>query len=217
MRDSNKNRISEEHGEIMLESSIILVSVLILLMALLSITFMFYQQAVMTSIATEIAEDVAKNLKFTDLEIGTTTLTADDYDNTQMFRSNFGQVSLQNAKQSLANTYSTERLALASFGLNEGTFETTIDLKVSGIGRMYAVVTVSQPSEFFLSGVLEMLGIADKETMFSATAYAECTDMIGYSSMVNFTDYATQKLSVFEAFGDFYVSVKKFIQTLMGN
>lgn len=217
MQISTKNKIAEERGEIMLEASIILVAVLILLMALLSITFMFYQQAVMTSVATEIAEDIAKNLKFTDLEIGAATLTAEEYEKTQMFRSNFGQGNLQDAKEALADTYSAERLALASFGLNEGTFDAEVDLKVSGIGRMYAVVTVSQPSEFFLSGVLDMLGIADKETMFSATAFAECTDMIGYSSMVNFTDYATQKLSVFEAFGDFYVSVKNFIQTLMGN
>ncbi len=217
MQNSNKERIAEERGEIMLEASIILVAVLILLIALLSITFMFYQQAVMTSVATEIAEDIAKNLKFTDLEIGTSTLTASDYENTQMFRTNFGQSALQKAKEALADTYSVKRLALASFGLNEGDFETQVDLKVSGIGRMYAVVTVSQPSEFFLSGVLEMLGIADQETMFAATAYAECTDLIGYSSVVNFTDYATQKLAVFESFGDFYVSVKNFIQTLMGN
>lgn len=209
-------KFKEEGGEVMLEASIILVAILILLMALLSITFMFYEQAVMTSIATEIASDVAKNVKFSNLEIGTSTITPSDYDDTQMFRTNFGQFSLQDDKEALAKTYARERMRLASFGMNSGTLEVECNLKVSGIGRMYAVVTVSRPTEFFLSGVLDLLGITDTKTMFSVTAYAECTDLMGYSAMVNFADYATTKLEVFGPFADFYVSFKKYVQTLLG-
>ena len=217
MQKSIKGKIADNRGEIMLEASIILVAVLILLMALLSITFMFYQQAVMTSVATEIAQDVAKNMKFNALPIGTSEFDKEDYNDTQMFRTNLGQIWLQTAKEELADTYSVKRLDVANFGINSGDFEVSVNLKASGIGRMYAVVTVSQPSEFFLSGILDMVGMADEKTTFSATAYAECHDMIGYSSMVNFTDYMTTKLKAFNAFGDLYVSVKGFINILLGN
>lgn len=215
MLKMNTTKIKEERGEIMLEASIILVAILILLMALLSITFLFYEEAVMTSIATEIASDVAKNVKFTDLDIGTTSISPSDYEDTQMFRTNFGQFSLQDDKEALAKTYALERMRLASFGMNAGTLEVECDLKVSGIGRMYAVVTVSRPSEFFLSGVLDLLDITDTKTMFSVTAYAECTDLMGYSATVNFTDYATTKLEVVDDFADFYKSLKEFVQTLL--
>ena len=86
MRTAKQNRWKNENGEIMLESSIVLVFVLLLLMALLSITFMFYQQAMLNTVAAEIAADVAKNLKYTNLERGNDEITLDNYDGVKMYR-----------------------------------------------------------------------------------------------------------------------------------
>lgn len=216
MRRAMKEIVKGQRGEVMLEASIILVAVLILLMALLSITFMFYQQALMTTIAVETADEIAKNLKFTDLKIGANTLKASDYQDVQMFRTNFGQFSLEDDKEDLAKKYVASRLKLASFGLNPGEVECSVDLKASGIGRMYAVVTVSQKTDFFLSGILDMLDITSEKTLFSTTVYAECTDLIGYTSMVNFTDYLTGKLGLLEPLGDLYGSLRNLAQNLMG-
>ena len=51
MKKTYNGRVLMEKGEIMLESTFILVAVIILLLVLLSISFMFYQQSVMTSVA----------------------------------------------------------------------------------------------------------------------------------------------------------------------
>lgn len=216
MRKEITKKIEEERGEVMLESSFILVSVIILLLALLSISFMFYQQSMMNSVANEIAADIAKNYKFADLDMGSNTLTLNDVNETGMFRMSFGMNGLENSHESRAEDYANWRISFTSLGLNPQNINVDCEITRSGIGRAYVKVTVSQKTDFFLSGILDMTGVASKESLFSSTAYAECVDLMGYTSMVNFTEYASNKLSIFESIGNFYVSVKNFVQTLLG-
>lgn len=213
-----KKDCENQRGEVMLESSFILVSVIILLMALLSISFMFYQEAMMTSVANEIAADVAKNYKFTEVEVGE-NISLDIYDDedkrVKMFRMNFGKGSLERAHEDRAEDYAEWRIGAATLGLDSEDIEVDCEVTSSGIGRAYVKVTVSQKSTFFLSEILGMVGIMDEDSMFSSTVYAECVDMMGYTSMVNFTEYGSRKLHVFKGIGDFYNSVKGFIQELL--
>lgn len=206
-----------QRGEIMLEASFILVSVIILLMIMMSLAFLFYQKAMMTSVANEIAADVAKNYKFTDnFDMGRNEISINDVKNTRMFRMSFGMKKLERAHQDRSQKYAVWRIGLATLGLNSGEVQTTCDIKMSGIGRAYVEVKVSQKTEFFLSGILEMYNIADKETLFESTAYAECMDPMAYSSTVNFLNYFSNVFEPFNFIGDFYSSLKTFIEKLMG-
>lgn len=216
MEKALKEKIQDQRGEVMLESAIVLVPVLILLMALLSISFMFYQQSVINSVANEIAADVAKNYKFTELDMGSNSVTLGDVNNTNMFRMSFGKNKAETAHEDRAEDYILWRAPLTSLGLHPHSADVECEVKSSGIGRAYVKVTVSQKSDFFLSGVLDMTGIADEDTLFTSTAYAECLDFMSYTSMVNFTEYASNKLSIFNSIGGFYDSVKNLVQKLMG-
>lgn len=209
-------RIQDQRGEVMLESAIVLVPVLILLMALLSISFMFYQQSVINSVANEIAADIAKNYKFTELDMGSNSVTPNDVNNTNMFRMSFGKNKAKTAHKNRAEDYILWRAPLTSLGLHPHSADVECEIKRSGIGRAYVKVTVSQETDFFLSGILDMTGVANKDTLFKSTAYAECLDFMSYTSMVNFTKYASNRLSVFEGIGGFYGSVKNLVQKLMG-
>ena len=204
-----------QQGEVMLEASFILVSVLLLLMALFSLSFLFYQEAMMTSVANEIASDVAKNYKFADIEVGQSNITLDDTISVKMYRMSLGKRSMENAHRDRADAYVEWRIGLATLGINAEEVDVTCDIESSGIGRAYVKVTVSQKSDFFLSDVLEFLGIADENTTFQSTAYAECVDLMAYTSMVNFTKYGAKELEVFEPIGGFYNSVKNFVQKLV--
>jgi hypothetical protein len=226
MKQNNIEKMKEERGEIMLESSFILVSVIVLLLALLSISFMFYQQAMMTSVANEIAADIAKNYKYTNLDIAKNykytnlemdidPLTIDEVKGTGMFRMSFGMNKLEEEHKNRAETYANERIQKTSLGLNPKNIIVDCKITRSGIGRAYVKVTVSQETDFFLSGILDMVGVADKNSTFSATAYAECVDMMGYTSMVNFAEYVSKKLNVFNSVGNLYESVKKFKDELL--
>lgn len=214
MRETWKRKLKKQNGEVMLEASIILVFIIILLLGLLSISFMFYQQSLMNTIATEIASDVAKNYKFTSLKMGDDH-TLDDYNGTKMFRMSFGKNNVENAQEDRAEEYVDWRLPLASLGLDPEEVEVDCEIISSGIGRAYVKVTLSQKTDFFLSGILELMEITDENTMFGSTAYAECNDLMGYTSMVSFTQYGSEKLSVFKSVGNFYGSVKSLVENLL--
>ena len=134
MRCKISGKDASERGEVMLEASIILLSIMTLLMALLSISFMFYQQSLMNTIATEIASEVAKDYKFTEIEVGNSdySLTntygvnaggsayTKDERKTKIYGMSFGKESVESAHASQAELYAKERLEKASLGLNPG-------------------------------------------------------------------------------------------------
>lgn len=215
MESVYKNKNKSQSGEVMLEASFILVTVLLLLMALLSISFLFYQKSVMNSVAMEIASDVAKNYKYTEMEIGKQEIELSDVTSTKMFRMSFAKNSIENAHEDRAENYAEPRVNLTSLGINKENLDVDCEITSSSIGRAYVKVTVSQKTDYFLSGILDMMGIADEEVAFKATAYAECTDFMGYTSMVNFTEYAAEKLSIFNSVGHLYDSIKNFSEKLV--
>ena len=220
MKAINIAKVKDESGEIMLETSIILVAVIILLFALLSMSFMFYQETMMTSIASEIATEVAQNYKYTHTENGgRTTLEELDNDeislsnvrNVKMFRLSLARDVIKDAQVERAKSYGEWRLALSTLGLNSGDLNVDCEIIGSGIGRAFVIVTVSQQSDFFLSGFLDMLGITNNGQLFQATAYAECVDLMGYTSMSNFTEYVCTTFHAFNAFGSLYGSIKSLL------
>lgn len=207
-----------DSGEVMLESSFILVAVILLLLALLSISFLFYQQAMMTSVANEVAAAVAKNHKFTMVSTDANSVEPEQMKDVKLYRYTFGKLgknSVAKKHDALADTYASTRADLTGIGINAGDAAAVVEIKSTGIGRAYVKVTVSQKSDFFLSGILEFLGIYD-ESKFSAVAYAECSDMIAYASMVNLADYVGRSFSELEAFGDIYTNIKHIGDVLIG-
>ena len=214
--------LCQQQGEIMLEAALIFVPILLLLLMLLSLSFFFYQTALMTSVANEIAADIGKNYKFTELEMGQDTITLDDVTEARMFRMNFGKGfgknSMEGKHKKRGANYAKWRVGLTTLGLDAEDVTVECEIKGSGVGRAYVEVKVSQKTGFFLSEILDFLGITEKNTMFSCTAYAECVDLMAYTSMVNFVEYGSGRLEVLNINSDtnLYSSVKellgKFIQ-----
>ncbi len=214
MKRANKAQMKEERGEIMLEASIIFVPILILLFVLLSLCFFYYQTAMMDSVANEVAADVAQNYKFQNIAVGKNKLTYSDVISTKMYRTTFNMNSLEGLQKARADKYAQWRVPITSLGFNPDKLNVECSIEHSGIGRTYVKVKISQKTDFFLSGILDMTGITKKNTMFSATAYAECMDLTGYASTVNFTRYAADMLDAFSDVGEFYSSLKDLIEAL---
>ena len=122
------------------------------------------------------------------------------------YRTTLKAGTLEKAHDASLETRVQERLELTSFGINEEPVQVFYDIRISGVGRAYVEVTVTQKTEFFLSGVLEALGISDESMQFSATAYAECVDLMGYTSIVNLSQYITGSLSSYQSIGALYNS-----------
>lgn len=209
-----KSLRKSESGEVMLESSIILVSVLILLMILLSLCFMFYQQAVMTSIANELSSSLAKNYKYHTTDSRTDTFTVDDAKAQKKYRLNLGAGKMEDLHEAKAEPAAQKRFELTSFGFNSKGVTADCEVKISGVGRAYIKVTVTNKTDFFLSDILKWAGIID-DNGFSAVSYAEITDMTGYASTVNFADYVMGGLGAISGVGKIYVNLKSIMDGLL--
>lgn len=210
---TNQSKRGTQSGEVMLEAAIVFVPVLILLLALLSLGFWFYQTSMMTNVAAEIAAEVARNLKYERLDGHGDTLSVEDMVDLRMFRSTFGLNGLKNAQSQRAKDHADWRVPLTSLGFGAQDPEVTVKLESSGIGRTHVQVTVRQETDFFLSGVLKYAGIAEDHPIFGGTAYAECVDLTEYTSMVNLVRYGSEELSVFSSFGKLYRAVKDLLET----
>lgn len=210
-----RENLRKQQGEIMLEASLVLVAVLLLLLVLLGLSFCFYQQSLMNTVAHEIASDVARNLKYTNLPVGVEEISLTDATSTHMFRMSFGQGTVAQAQADRGEEYAQWRVPEASLGLNPGTLHVECEVSYTGIGRARVRVKVFQETDFFLSSVLEMVGVTKDRQLFSATAYAECMDLMAYTSMVNFTVYAAGVLDAFDSVGKLYSSVKEWAEKLM--
>lgn len=211
MEAKQRNR-NGQSGEIMLEAAIIFLPVMILLLAMLSLGFWFYQTAMGTNVASEIAAEVARNLKFEKLDAyGDTLDDVRDATDLRMFRSTFRLSELEDAQEQRAQDYADWRIPLSTLGFGPQNLEVELELERSGIGRTHVKVTVHQETDFFLSGILKYAGIVEDHPVFGGVAYAECVDLMEYTSMVNLLWYGSEELSVLSAFGDFYVQAKKLL------
>lgn len=184
----------DQSGEVMLEAAIIFIPILILLFAMLSLTFFYYQESVMNSLACEISSDIAKNYKFTDVAIGENGLESGDILNSKMFRTTFGKNKIEQEHQQRAQEYVDWRLPLTSLGFNPGDPHVECELDGTGIGRVIVKVTVSQKTDFFLSEILDMVGITEDGGYFASQSYSECVDPMEYTSMITFTDYLSSEM-----------------------
>ena len=196
MRNKGYLKNDGQNGEIMLEASFVLVSVIIILMVMLSLSFMFYQMALTNSVANELATYIAENYKFdcnirVDAPLNTELITKTAYEDSKMrmYRTTFGLSKIEDDHSDRITYYAKERINLATLGINPGDVNVSCKLISHVAGRSYVEVTVAQETDFFLSGILDMVGISEESTLFSSVAYAECLDLTAYTSTVSFADY----------------------------
>lgn len=209
-----KRILRNENGEIMLEASIVLLPTLIIMFAMISLSFLFYEQALLNSIATEIASEVGRFYKYSDRdndEMGANVLSDSDIKNGKLFSSSFAVFSIENQYTELAKKYAEDRIAAATLGIDNSDLEVSCNIENTAPGRFYVKIVVSQKTDFFLNEIWSLIGDdgVTGVTDFSGVAYAECTDLMGYTSMINFIEYWTTE---FEDNVELIASIQRFIE-----
>ena len=58
-----KAYLRDENGEVMLESTLVMMFTLFILIAMISVGFLFYQQVMISTVASDIATDIASSYK----------------------------------------------------------------------------------------------------------------------------------------------------------
>lgn len=214
MRKKKDGFLREQSGVIMLEATLIMVSVIMICLAMLALSFYFYQQSMMVSVATEIASDVARNYKYEGMEIGDDIITEKNQTDLERYRMSYHSKKMENKAKKRAEKYVKKRFAGTNMGGNREDAEVECEIVKTGTGRVYVKVTLSHETNVFLGEILSIMGITEDETKFQVTAYAECMDLMQYTSLVNFTDYTANELDYGFSRSDLQEKVKEFIQKL---
>lgn len=173
-----------DEAEIMLESTIVIIIVLFMLIAMLSVGFLFYQQSIISSIATELAEDIGANYKL---------VSDGDSSKINLYRTSIALGSAKEYHRKKAVEKCMERLKVSSFGIADNDPRVEVNIVVDNIGRLHSEVTVSLECSILFDGALRYFNIINSTPEFSATARGECLDITAYAGQVQFMNYITEK------------------------
>ncbi|MBQ8802269.1 MAG: hypothetical protein IJZ53_01350 [Tyzzerella sp.] len=194
MKQKVRAYLKKDSGEVMLESTIIMVFTLLILIAMLSVGFLFYQQAMINTVATDLASDIATSYKLTNQDIGEGEVTSTALNDVKLYRTSVSMFSMKALHKQRAEEYLPERIQMSTLGIaeKEPVLE-EFDIAVDNVGRMHVELTVSMECDILFSGALKYFGIIDSTPRFSARASAECLDITAYASHVKFLDYVGRK------------------------
>ena len=186
MKKIKKMLLNDDSGEVMLESTIIFTITIFLLLALLSIGFIFYQKAMLNSVADEIASSVGATFKFKDSDLMEREIGSNELSSNQMYRYMFHRDDTLDAKKIKAKEYIGKRVRLTNLGISNKTPKVEdIKLYTDNIGRFHVTVDVSMETEILFMGVLKYFNIIDSTPRFTASSSAECLDITEYNSYLN--------------------------------
>ena len=220
----------EESGEVMLESAIIIPITLMIMIAMLSLGFLYYQKMMLTTVATEVAEDVAHGYKYSDIglddleKIVGTKYQESTIKKIRKFRNSFAINKMESEGKKIVNEkYLKKRVKLTSLGLSDSDIKVeSYEIKLDNIGRLHVEVTLSMKSKIFLGGALEFFHIADAEPVFQSTGRAECIDITAYAGHVFFVKYFGKRIlgengtSIANSIVTIINSVKQIAKTFAG-
>lgn len=191
-----KKCLNDDNGEVMLESTLVMVVTMFLLIALISLGFLFYQQAMINTVASDLATDIASAYKLAGVESDSDGIPANAYNDIELYRTS---LSISNMKASHRNNAEEkllpERVKLTTLGISDKTpVVDSFDITVDNVGRMHVDVSVSMECDILFGGALEYFGIVKSTPKFSASGRAECLDVTAYASHVQFLDYVSSKV-----------------------
>lgn len=213
-----KNR--KESGEIMLEAAIIFPMVIIIILAMLGLGFLYYQKAMLQTVATEAATEIGESYKYYKQGIEDKTITLDAVKGVEKYRTSFGIFKMQKKNKKRVENYLPERVKKTNLGvLQEEPAVENVKVKVDNIGRLHVEVTVRMKSEVLFEGALKTMGIIGETPTFYATARAECMDITAYAGHVRYAKYVSEKIGNIGSVGKIGTvvdNIKNIATTIVG-
>lgn len=186
IKQKNKKEfnMSDISGEVMLESTIVMMLVLFLLIALISLGFLFYQRSMLNTLAVDTANEIAANYKYSaykensngELEV-------------RLYRTTFAKNTVEALNKTKAEKYIESKAMLTTLGMDTEVVLEDFNVVMDSIGRMHVEVSVSMEFDFLFSGALKYFGIIESKPKIYSTSRSECLDITAYAGHINFLKY----------------------------
>lgn len=198
----------DESGEVMIETTLLIGMVLIVLVAMIGLGFYLYQQSMIYTVANETAVKIAENYKYNSLDkLDTYVVEPENMKNLRKYRT---YMKLSDERKT--ETYVEKRSKATNFTGKAASIE-ELTIYRDNIGRQRVKVKISIENDIVFKEVLEKIGLVKKNSKLYATAYAECMDLTGYSSQVNFVNYIGNYINQGK-FGQIYNNVSQTISNV---
>lgn len=187
---SMKKKIHSESGELAIESMLVMIPTLFVLVFLIAIGFVYYQQYDVQVTAADTANKIAQTYSFTDGNAITGEPSDNSFRKRPCYRYIINPQKYEEKNRSRAKEYAVEMLTRTSYAsLNQDNLDVKFNVETDGLARRHVDVEVTATYKIPFAEGLEIFGIKS-ERQYTATASAECVDLMDYISTVNFVSKA---------------------------
>lgn len=187
------HRNKNEDGEIMIESMLVLLPTMFVMVFLIALGFLMYQQWNVQFVADSIASRLSVVYSYSNADMKSGVTTVDDIEGRGMYRYLFSwKDQTEAAAEAKGKEYGEMLLNLTNFASvdNENISVITVD---DGIGRRHIVVEVSGDYKIPFGAGLEVFGMSSTRHIEASSA-AECVDITDYFAAVTLAENAEKML-----------------------
>ena len=193
-KPNKKTKIRNDRGTVMIEGVFGVMVSIIVMAFLLSFGFYLYQQTMVDIVTNEIAEEVVMTYKFRDVD-DCADISLSDVQNIGRYRYFLFAGQYDSANEAKGTTLANVRLSKTSLAQSNSAPKVEIEKVGDDLGRMHYEVTLTQNYEFMMGDILNLVGIADADTL-STTVYVEAVDVSNYINTVKMANYDSRNLKV---------------------
>lgn len=180
-----KNWCKEERGSMMIDGMIAMLITIMILVFLMSLGFLLYQQWMVSNVANDTATRLAQRYPYTSADIITGQTALEDMNGLPLYRYLGSRLERENGAR--GESFALDTLAMA--GLATPVRNPEIDVKecYDSLGRRHVEVHITAEYEVPLGGALQYFGM-DQTVTYQATGRAVCMDMLEYINSVEAVD-----------------------------
>jgi hypothetical protein len=172
-------------GEIMIESLLVFIPTLFVLVFLIALGLVFYQQWNVQYVADAVAENVALSYGYDNLDGTSFVLTKDDVTKRRVCRYSLGNSkTIENAKE-LGENLGSRLFRLTNLAKPEDSEEITVTVESDSLGRRHVEIEVEAAYKMYFSEGLRVFKFGE-QYHYQATSVAECIDPSALGSTIMF-------------------------------
>lgn len=176
----------ENSGEIMIEALLVFIPTLFVIVFLISLGFVYYQQWNVQYVADAVAEQVALSYGYDNEGVTDGALTRDQIIDRRIYRYSFGKDKTQSHAVDVGQKYGDHLFRLTNLAKPQNKETIDVTIKEDSLGRRHAQVHVEGSYYMYFGEGLRVMGFSDNYK-YEATSLAECYDMSALGSAVMFT------------------------------
>lgn len=185
---------SDRSGEITIETMLVMFPVIFVLIFLLSLGFLLYQHWNMQIAVDDTVGKIAGSYSLLKADEKTGEISLENYNKVEMYRGTdfpvVGKKTLYaNKNRGRATEYVAYRMAKTSFATAEGSPVIECKVESDAYARKHIVLKVTAKYRIPFCEGLELFGMSGTRE-YTASASAECMDMLDYVNAVNVADVA---------------------------